>query len=94
MLQQLHSAVDLTRKKNLINISRTNVIDGAIRCFRRRTFDPLAPLHVKFGGEDGIDDGGLTREFMRLLRKEISQQPIFCGDDDSKQLALDSPGLN
>lgn len=92
ILQQLNAVVDRTKKKNMINVTRQNVIEGAIRGFQRRTFDPNAQLNVIFGGEDGIDDGGLTREFMRLLKKAISQHPIFCGNEGSKQLALHAPG--
>lgn len=93
ILLQLNSVVDPLRKKNLVNVTRENVIEGAIRAFQRRSFDPCAGLHVKFGGEDGIDDGGLTREFMRLLKKGISQHPIFVGKDGSKMLAVHAPGM-
>jgi hypothetical protein len=78
----------------MVNVTRENVIEGAIRAFQRRSFDPCADLHVKFVGEDGIDDGGLTREFMRLLKKEISQQPMFVGKDGSKMLALHAPCMH
>ncbi|WAR19960.1 hypothetical protein MAR_001798, partial [Mya arenaria] len=91
ILLELNSVVDRSRKKNMVNVTRENVIEGAIRAFLRRSFDPCADLHVKFGGEDGIDDGRLTREFMRLLKKEMRQQPIFVGKDGFKMLALHAP---
>jgi hypothetical protein len=78
----------------VINVTRHNVIEGVMRGFQRKTFDPLAELHVKFGGEDGIDDWGLTRECMRLLKKEICQHQIFCGNDNSRQLVLNATGLD
>ena len=56
---------------NLVNVVRDNVLDGGFRAFKRKNFKPEARLSVCFIGEDGIDDGGLQREFATLALKEI-----------------------
>lgn len=71
-------------------VTRTNVLVGASRVFARANFTSQRKLFVKFAGENGIDDGGLTKEFLRLLVKEISQSCLFEGSDEYKMLALDS----
>ena len=63
-----------------------------MRAFQRKSFDYGANLCVRFAGEDGIDDGGPSREFMRLALIGISSLPIFEGKGDQKMLALDYKG--
>lgn len=74
-------------------MDRSNVMDGGMRGFSRRSFNGWRKLDVKFVDEDGIDTGGPMREFMRLSLKEIKALPIFGGHDDSKLLILDYNGL-
>jgi hypothetical protein len=73
----------------VINVVRDNVLEGALRGFGRRSFDPRKPLSVKFCGEDGIDEGGPSREFFRLLLKQVQGLPIFSGEQ-SRMLILDA----
>lgn len=55
------------------NINRGNgVWDGAVRGFKRASFDPSHEISVKFTddegrAEDGLDNGGPKREFLTLL---------------------------
>ena len=37
-------------------------------------------------GEEGVDDGGLRREFMRLLSRDLQKSSIFQGPIDKRQI--------
>jgi hypothetical protein len=43
-------------------------------------------------GEDGIDNGGLSREFMCLAMKRIADLPIFGGDKYARMLVSNAFG--
>ena len=73
-------------RPNLLNISRYDVLGGAIRGFGRAAFSPRNGLSVRFVGEMGIDDGGPTREFYRLALGAIRDSGMFQGPEDSKYL--------
>ncbi len=92
ILVRLNSRVNRDLPKILVNVTRENVLEGAIRAWRRRSFHPLTPLTVKFGGEMGIDNGGLTREFMQLAIKGIQASPIFVGPPLKRSLQVDISG--
>lgn len=62
------------------------MLEGAYRGFARPSFKPANLLSVRFGGEPGIDEGGPTREFLRLVLEEIRKSKIFQGEDNSKHL--------
>ncbi|XP_048015482.1 G2/M phase-specific E3 ubiquitin-protein ligase-like [Megalobrama amblycephala] len=77
------------------NINRVNVWDGALRGFRRSSFDPTYSLMVKFTDdagmtEEALDSGGPTREFLTLLMDTIKTRRIFEGKDNAKYLSFDS----
>ena len=79
------------------NINRANVWDGALRGFKRSTYDPSYSMMVKFTDdvgltEDSVDTGGPTREFLTLLMDSIKTRRIFDGKDNAKYLSLDSKG--
>lgn len=81
----------------MINACRDDIYGSAKRAFTRRLFDPYKPLGVVFmdlgnNAEGAVDDGGPTREFCRLLMKDIQNRCLFEGPDHSKLLALDSHG--
>ena len=86
ILTILHSVCDTTGNKNLVSVSRQAVFEGAKMAFRRSSFNVMREVDVHFAGEYGIDKGGPTREFMRLLVAEISSLPIFIGPEDQKFL--------
>lgn len=84
---------------NCINAVRERVMDSAIRAFRRKKFDPLKKLNVMFvddygESEGAIDNGGPTREFLRLLLKEATTCSIFEGPKEALQLALSTEALS
>ncbi|KAF3842293.1 hypothetical protein F7725_024244, partial [Dissostichus mawsoni] len=77
------------------NINRANVWDGAIRGFKRASFDPSHQMQVKFTDdegqtEDGVDTGGPKREFPTLLMECLRMRRIFDGPEDRKFLTFDN----
>lgn len=94
LLTKLRTAVDTNGCKNIVNVDRGDVLDGGIRAFRRKTFKPEKLLSVRFSGEDGVDNGGLRREFMQLAVTAVSNLSIFSSTEMNrgKNLALDYKG--
>ncbi len=99
ILKKLHSRVDLSScpTSNQINVCRDNILQGSLQAFKRRRFNPEARLDVIFVDSDGVgegavDEGGPTREFLRLLMREIQRSKIFEGPEDNRLLALDTHG--
>lgn len=92
LLNQLSACVDTDGRGNIVNVTRGNVLDGGFRAFSRNNFDPKCKLNVRFAGEDGIDNGGLTREFLRLAVSAIKNSSLFCGPEDCRNLNLDYVG--
>ena len=79
------------------HINRERVFEGALRGFRRPTYNPTNEMLCRFTddagiSEDGIDSGGPRREFLRLLMKHIQGSCLFTGPQDSRLLNLDSRG--
>lgn len=86
-----------TKSCSRFNINRSNVWDGALRGFKRSSFDPTCSLLVKFTDdigqtEEAVDTGGPTREFLTLLMDAIKTSRFFEGKDDGKYLSFDSKG--
>ena len=86
VLGRLYAKVD-NSKANIINVDRHNVLDGALRAFRRATFRPWRRPSVKFSGEDAIDEGGPRREFFRLLVTALNKLPVFEGPLQARSLS-------
>lgn len=83
----------MSDRKNIVNIRRSHVLFDSRGVFSSRRFDAKRCVSVRFGGEQGADTGGLTREYFRLLMQEIQMSYIFYGDDDAKMLAVDARGM-
>lgn len=80
------------------NINRAAVLDGAIRGFRRVSYNPNHTMCIKFSDDKGtteeaVDLGGPRREFLRLLMEALSHSEIFEGHEGHLNLALDSFGM-
>ncbi|XP_078023185.1 uncharacterized protein LOC117259544 isoform X3 [Epinephelus lanceolatus] len=100
ILKKLVSKVDesFCPTSNQINVCRNNVLLCSLRAFKRRNFNPEAKLDVVFVDEDGngegaVDEGGPTREYLRLLMRAIHQSNIFEGHEKDRQLSLDTQAL-
>ncbi|XP_028400989.1 G2/M phase-specific E3 ubiquitin-protein ligase-like [Dendronephthya gigantea] len=78
--------------KNYINVRRAHVLEDSIAKIRKTKFNPKLPISVKFADDEGnsegaVDTGGPTREFFRLLTKEMfSKSSMFGGADGNKVL--------
>lgn len=55
----------------ILNINRSNLIQTALREIQRNGHNLNRPLRVRFTGEDGIDEGGVRKEFFQLLCKML-----------------------
>ena len=81
-----------------INVTRANPMDGVRRALRRTSFNPSAKFSVRFADDFGvyegaIDEGGPTRELVRLLFRHISELPVFRGlEATGKGIMLDVSG--
>ena len=93
ILKKLVSKVDdnFSPTSNQINVCRDNVLLCSLRAFKRKSFDPEAKLDVVFvdeddNGEGAVDEGGPTREYLRLLMRAVHQSNIFDGHEKDRQL--------
>lgn len=80
------------------NVNRSAVLDGAIRGFRRLSYDPNKMMSIKFSDdrgtkEEAVDLGGPRREFLRLLMEALAESDIFEGPKGHLNLALSSSGV-
>ena len=80
-------------------VTRDDILDGARRGFAKSTFHDAQRLNVRFSGEAGVDDGGPTREFMRLALKPKTYQLAVCStlthsSEARKLTAAGMPSLN
>ncbi|KAI0240515.1 hypothetical protein LSAT2_008744 [Lamellibrachia satsuma] len=102
ILRQLEGQINIDLPKNMLNVWRGNILEGARLGFTRKKFNPCAPLDVVFadsaavlGGEGiaegAVDAGGPQREFLTLCMQAIEQGPCFTGE--SKILTRDATAL-
>ncbi|XP_047231453.1 G2/M phase-specific E3 ubiquitin-protein ligase-like isoform X2 [Girardinichthys multiradiatus] len=101
ILQSLTSLVDegTPPRSNYVNVMRDSVLESAFRAFKRQRFSPWHRLNVTFVDtagvtEGAVDDGGPTREFLRLLITEIKDSSFFNGPDYNKNLSLVSRSVD
>lgn len=98
ILLELASKINMNQRCR-VNINRSAVWEGAVRGFKRLSYEPHLMVSVKFSddmgeSEEGVDLGGPRREFLRLLIESIAKSPMFEGKENSKNLALYSTGTN
>ncbi|XP_015259137.1 PREDICTED: G2/M phase-specific E3 ubiquitin-protein ligase-like isoform X2 [Cyprinodon variegatus] len=100
ILAKLYSKVDMTScpTSNQINVCRDRILECSLHAFRRRRFDPAAKLDVVFVDEEdtaegAVDEGGPTREYLRLLMRAIHQSNVFEGHENDRHLALNTSAL-
>ncbi|CAM4610246.1 unnamed protein product [Leuciscus chuanchicus] len=101
ILKKLQSKIDgniNSPTANQINVFRENILQCSLQAVKRRRFNPQAKLDVVFvdaekNGEGAIDEGGPTREYLRLLMRAIHQSNVFQGHEKDWSLALDTQAL-
>ncbi|XP_052694514.1 G2/M phase-specific E3 ubiquitin-protein ligase-like [Crassostrea angulata] len=69
-----------------LSIDLKNVAFSKYQGFCTEKFMAEHPLFVRFAGEKGIDDGGPSREFMRIIIQAVSESSIFEGESRRKML--------
>ena len=92
ILLGMSTCINVDEKKNIVNVTRHDILDGGYRAFLRKSFNPNHLLSVKFAGEQGMDTGGPTREFLSLAMKEIFNSGLFEGESNAKYLTLSATG--
>ncbi|XP_051809340.1 uncharacterized protein LOC127535413 isoform X2 [Acanthochromis polyacanthus] len=93
IVSELASKINNT-SYNRFNINRANIWDGALRGFKRPSFDPSHEILVKCTDdeghtEDAVDTGGPKREFLTLLMDCLRSRRIFDDPEDRKFLTFD-----
>lgn len=77
-----------------INIARDILWEDTVALFKTPRFDPCKTPRVKFEDEEGIDAGGLRREYFTLLMKEVTNNPaLFEGQEDNKAITYNTSAL-
>lgn len=81
-IMQVRSQIDPLLPRNLVNITRHNVIDGIFNALARDNFVPTAGLDVQFVSgfdttEEAVDLGGPTREMLDLGMEALKKLPIW-----------------
>ncbi|KAI9476533.1 MAG: hypothetical protein EXX96DRAFT_301624 [Benjaminiella poitrasii] len=69
----------------ILRVSRTNLIDDSLRQLAQNEMDLKKSLRIEFVGEDGVDAGGLRKEWFLLLVRSLfdPQFGMFTYDEDS-----------
>jgi len=73
----------------MLSVSRQNLLrDTFAQMYSASPVDLRRPLRVEFAGEEAIDEGGVMREFFRLLSIELFAPAagLFFEADDSRRL--------
>eukprot|EP00976_Prorocentrum_cordatum_P094965 1189995-Prorocentrum_minimum.AAC.2 len=71
----------------VLKVRRDYLIPDTLMQISRRPDDLKKPLKVHFVGEEGVDEGGVQKEFFQLLIRQIFD-PSFCMfsyDEDARQ---------
>ncbi|XP_069380670.1 uncharacterized protein [Paralichthys olivaceus] len=84
-----------SHQKCRFNINRSAVLDGAIRGFKRLSYNPTFQMSIKFSDDLGVDEeavdlGGPRRKFLRLLMEALACSQMFEGREGKANLALES----
>lgn len=73
----------------MLNVSRQNLLsDTFSQMFSASPSDLRRPLRVEFTGEEAVDEGGVMREFFRLLSAELfaPEAGLFFEEEGSRRL--------
>ncbi|CAO3588989.1 unnamed protein product [Absidia cylindrospora] len=81
----------------LLEIRRQHFVDDTLHQLSRKWSDLKKPLKVKFvdGGEEGVDQGGVQKEFFGVLFEHLLDKALglFTCDDDGTRLYWFRPSL-
>ena len=71
--QDLEMALGLLSESPVLSIQvrRHNILDDSLRALSTQSKNYKKQMRVKFAGEEGVDQGGVKKEFFHLLMKEL-----------------------
>ena len=85
--------------RNYVNVRRGHVLEDAVAKIQKKKFNPNL-ISVKFADDEGnsegaVDTGGPTREFFRLVTKEMFRKSSMFGvaDHGNKVLIHNIQGI-
>ena len=86
--QQLHFVIEV-RRDHILEDSLNKLIEA-------KATDLKKPLHVKFIGEDGLDHGGVSKEWFQLIAREIfnPNNSLFIYNDETRFCWFNSSSTN
>lgn len=69
-----------------LEINRDSMVEDVLRQITRKDKDLKKPLKVKFIGEEGVDEGGVKKEFFHLLVRKLFEDThkIFSYKDNER----------
>lgn len=57
---------------NVLKVRRDEIVDDSLRELQRRSSNDLKkPLKVKFIGEEGVDEGGVQKEYFQVITRQL-----------------------
>lgn len=80
----------------ILRVRRENVIEDSLQQLVRLSADTLKkPLKVKFIGEEGVDEGGVQKEYFQILIRQLLDPAfgMFTYDEETRQLWFNSDSL-
>lgn len=71
-----------------LTIRRDHVIEDTLEQLNQRMSDLKKPLKVKFMNEEGVDQGGVTKEFCQLIVHELfrPEMGLFVYDNENRHI--------
>ena len=73
----------------VVKVRRDHLVTDAVRQFDRSSEELKKPLKVQFVGEDGVDEGGVKKEFFQLIVPMLLNEDygmFTCCDDEARKL--------
>lgn len=80
----------------ILKVRRENVIEDSLQQLVRLSADALKkPLKVKFIGEEGVDEGGVQKEYFQILIRQLLDPAfgMFTYDEETRHLWFNSDSL-
>lgn len=90
------SLLTVTSPYLILKVNRDNLIEDSLQLLVRASPETLKkPLKVKFIGEEGIDEGGVQKEFFQILIRQLLDPAfgMFTEDEDTRTLWFNSDSL-
>ncbi|XP_052089220.1 myb-like protein X [Mytilus californianus] len=83
-------------QKIVVSRQPRSLWEHSLRCFNRENFKLNHTLKVEFRNECGEDEGGLRREYLEILLRQMLKSSYFEGEqyDEAVQNILESAGIN